>query len=391
MPTLLDLLNLFLIGFVAFSQWRLMRLVMAFARRRGWPLKLVTAALAVYGVVFVFGAVCGFSQVRLPLELPRWVVAVLGAVVHMWGYASGAGWVIYEARRRVMRFAAPPFDPARRRLIGAATGTLVGVPFAAIGYGALVGRTNFRVREVDVPIPHLPQDLEGLRLIHLSDIHLSAFLSERELARVIDAANELRAHAAVVTGDLISARGDPLDACLRQLARLRTDAGVLGSMGNHESYAGALEYAAREGARLGIRFLRHQAHLLRFGGATLNLAGVDYQKISPTRNYLNGAERMVVPGALNVLLSHNPDVFPVAARKGFDLTLSGHTHGGQVTVEILDQSLNPARFFTPFVYGLYREGPACAYVTRGIGTIGIPARIGAQPEIALLRLRKASG
>ena len=73
-----------------------------------------------------------------------------------------------------------------------------------------------------------------------------------------------------------------------------------------------------------------------------------------------------------MLLQHNPDVFPVAARQGYNLLLAGHTHGGQVTVEILDQSINPARFFTPYVYGLYRQGNAAAYVTRGIGTIGIP-------------------
>jgi uncharacterized protein len=119
----------------------------------------------------------------------------------------------------------------------------------------------------------------------------------------------------------------------------------------------------------------------------LNVAGVDYQRSK--REYLPGAERLVLPGAYNVLLSHNPDVFPVAVAKGYDLTLAGHTHGGQVSVEILNQSINAARFLTPFVYGLYRRGAAAEYVTRGIGTIGIPARIGAPPEIALVRLRKA--
>ena len=68
-----------------------------------------------------------------------------------------------------------------------------------------------------------------------------------------------------------------------------------------------------------------------------------------SEHYLRGAGRLVYPGALNVLLSHNPDVFPVAARQGYNLTLAGHTHGGQVTVEILDQTINPARFFTPYV------------------------------------------
>ena len=119
----------------------------------------------------------------------------------------------------------------------------------------------------------------------------------------------------------------------------------------------------------------------------LNVAGVDYQRSA--KDYLPDAEKMVAPGAFNMLLSHNPDVFPVAARQGYDLTLAGHTHGGQVAVEILGQSINPARFFTPFVYGLFRRGAAAAYVTRGIGTIGVPVRVGAPPEIALLRLRKA--
>ena len=92
------------------------------------------------------------------------------------------------------------------------------------------------------------------------------------------------------------------------------------------------------------------------------------------------------PDATNILLSHNPDVFAVAARQGWDLTLAGHTHGGQVNVEILNQSLNAARFFTPYIYGLYRQGRSSIWVTRGIGTVGVPARLGAPPEVAFIRL-----
>jgi predicted MPP superfamily phosphohydrolase len=281
------------------------------------------------------------------------------------------------------------FNPGRRRALNAAGNLALAAPFAALSYGALIGRLDFRVREVDVPVPGLPADLEGLRLLHLSDIHLSAFLSEAELARAIDAANELRPHLAAVTGDLISSPGDPLDACIRQLARLKTDAGVAACMGNHERFARVESYTAAAGARAGITFLRGQSRPFRFGGATLHVAGVDYQPLFRKADYLRGAGRLVAPGETNVLLSHNPDVFPVAAWQGYNLMLAGHTHGGQVSVEILEQAINPARFITPYVYGLYRLGPAAAYVTRGIGTIGIPARLGAPPEISLLRLRKA--
>jgi len=130
--------------------------------------------------------------------------------------------------------------------------------------------------------------------------------------------------------------------------------------------------------------LRQQSRQLRFGNATLNISGVDYQRMG--MRYLAGAGKLLAPGMTNLLLSHNPDVFGVSSQMGFNLTISGHTHGGQVNVEILHQNLNVVRFFTPFTYGLYRLGPAALWVTRGIGTVGVPARIGAPPEIALLRL-----
>ncbi len=266
---------------------------------------------------------------------------------------------------------------------------IVAGPFAALGYGALVERTNFQVNEIDVPLAGLHRDLDGLRLLLLSDIHLGMFLSERELARMIDAACELEPHAAFATGDFISTFGDPLEASIRQVARVKADAGMLGCLGNHERYAHAEDEATRLAARAGIPILRGQARQLRFGNATLNVAGVDYQRSSERRAYLAGAERLIEPGAFNLLLSHNPDVFPVAARQGWSLVLAGHTHGGQVNVEILDRSISPAAFLTPYVRGLYHIGPSAEYVTRGIGTVGIPARLGSPPEISLLRLRKA--
>ena len=111
---------------------------------------------------------------------------------------------------------------------------------------------------------------------------------------------------------------------------------------------------------------------------------MDYQRLR--RRYLVGAEKLIVPGAFNVLLSHNPDVFPVAAHQGYAVTIAGHTHGGQIRVEILNVDLNPGRYYTPYVDGVYRQGPASVFVSRGIGTIAVPARIGAPPEVALVRL-----
>ena len=387
-----DLLAIFI---VILTQWHMSRQFLAAAGRSlSARAALVTRwALAVFYALMAAAFALGFaflaSRLVRRFNLPANPAQIAGAVAQIWLFGTTAGYLAYRAVRFLAeRFWGPTtFDPARRRLLNATGSALLAAPFAIVGYGMLIERLDFHVREVEIPVPNLPDGLDGLRLLHLSDIHLSAFLSEKDLARVIDTANELHPHLALVTGDLITAAGDPLETCLRQLARLRADAGILGCMGNHEDYAMVENLTEREGARLGIPFLRGRAQPLRFGGAVLNVAGVDYQRSG--KDYLPGAERLVLPGAYNLLLSHNPDVFPVAVEKGYDLTLAGHTHGGQVTVEILHQPINAARFFTPFVYGLYRRGAAAEYVTRGIGTIGIPARIGSPPEIALLRLRKA--
>jgi predicted MPP superfamily phosphohydrolase len=278
---------------------------------------------------------------------------------------------------------APEFNSRRRKFFHTAAAALFAAPIAATGFGILV-RDRFRISELKIPIPNLPKDLDGLRIVQVTDVHLSPFLSESEFARAIDMANETRAHLALMTGDLISRSGDPLDACLRQLARLRADAGVLGCLGNHEIYTKTEDYVTQQAGRAGIEFLRSQFKVLRFGNAAINFAGVDYQTFQS--NYLAGAERLIQPGAFNVLLSHNPDVFPVAASQGYDLTIAGHTHGGQVNFEILHRNVNVARYFTPYTRGLYREGPSSIYVSSGLGTIGVPVRLGAPPEISLLLL-----
>lgn len=320
---------------------------------------------------------------RVALYFPSGLVAWTGSAALTWIIVSTVALIAWGFTRFLPKLRTNE-SPARRQLLLTARGAILAAPVVVAGYAVFIQRSNLRLKEVDIPIANLPKELNGLKLVQVSDIHLSAFLSEAELARAIDMANETKAHLALVTGDLITSASDPVDTCLRQLKRLRADAGVIGCLGNHEVYAGAEDYVEQQGARIGIQFLRSQNRVLRFGGRDINFAGVDYQKMrSP---YLLGADRMLQPGMPNVLLSHNPDVFPVAAQQGYDVTIGGHTHGGQINFEILHHNVNVARFYTPYVYGLYRKGSRAIYVTRGIGTVGVPARLGAPPEVALIRL-----
>jgi predicted MPP superfamily phosphohydrolase len=297
-----------------------------------------------------------------------------------WGMCSCGtafmGWLAGSFRR--------PVDPSRRKLLQAAQGAMVAAPAMVMGYGVFISRRDIRPVEVSVGIQGLPKDLDGLRIAQVSDIHYGIYLDRQALAGAVRMANEFRPHLTVVTGDLITGAHDSLDDCLSELAQLRADAGIYGCLGNHEIYAQCEEYATEEAARRGIWFLRGKNSELRFGQARLNLAGVDYQKMHG--DYLPDGKRLQQSGAFNLLLSHNPDAFRVAAPQAWDLMLAGHTHGGQVTVEYLHQHVNFARFFTPYVYGHYQEGKSHLFVTRGIGTVGVPARIGAPPEVALIKL-----
>lgn len=332
--------------------------------------------------VGAFSSYCALAQYWSP-SYRQWLrpksLVWSCALTQIWCISILSIAVAIELRNRI-----PGFDANRRLFMRASTAAICLTPAAAVSVGIL-GRKNFTVNELNLKFRNLPRDLRNVRILQISDVHLGAFYSERDLEQVVDAANELRGDLAIMTGDLITSRGDPLDACLRQLSRLKNTSGIWACMGNHEHFAGVEEAAAIRGARLGVNFLRWQNRTMKFGNSSLNLVGVDYQ--SPHRKpYLVNAEELVETGHFNVLLSHNPDVFPVATEKGYDLVLAGHTHGGQVNVEIFEKNLNIASFVTPYTRGLYQDAASAIYVNSGIGTIGMPIRLGAPPEITLITL-----
>lgn len=378
---LLDLLGM---PFTIWVQWNLAcRLAATLAPRWGMPLRacgLLAMGALLAGFLL---SLPPFSE-RLSFSPAReWFKAItLG-----WAIASLGAWVIDFAWRRLARFSgltASEHDPGRRRVLQLGRAAAMSIPAAALGYGAFIERSHFRLVESQIRVPGLPAGLNGLRLVQLSDIHFGPFFSPRDLRYSIAMANETKAQLAMVTGDLISVYRDPLDECLELLRGLKADAGIVGCLGNHEIAARCEDYATLRGAEAGIQFLRDKALGFRFGGAELNIAGVDYQpKDLP---YLAKTSELLRPDQFNLLMSHNPDVFPVAAKQGWDLTVAGHTHGGQITVEILGVSANLARFYTPYVYGQYERDGRQIYVSRGLGTVGIPSRVGAPPEVSVLTL-----
>ena len=320
-----------------------------------------------------------FEVIKDPPRPYNYYLDELSAFLTFFGWMADFTAIVLWLRSKVPA----PFSKKRRVFLNAAAGAICAVPAVALTTGIII-RKDFQIKEFDLKIPGLPPDLHGLRLLQLSDIHMGAYFSASDLRRVVDASNNLRADLGFVTGDLISGKSDPLDDCLLELKRLKSSSGLWGCMGNHERFAKVSNYVASQGRKQNLFFLRRQAQELKFGNSRINLVGVDHQYKG--EGYLVGLDEFVKPDQFNLLLSHNPDVFPVAAKQGFQLTLAGHTHGGQINIEAAHTNFNIVDLVTPYTKGLYQKPGSSLYVTSGLGTIGVPVRLGAPPEITLIRL-----
>jgi len=387
------------IGTLASAQWRF-----------GLHAGLMALAITLFAAFFdpLLGhAVSRASFGKALVTASRlWLVTSLFALVAVESVGA-IEWIANTAARLRPGAAVLEFDPSRRTFFRYAASLAGSLPFLAATYGFASTRLRYTIHRVDVPIANLSKELDGLRIAQLSDIHIGDYMTSDEIARAVEMANDLHPDLAVVTGDFVTMAGDPLDACITELSRLRAPLGVWGCNGNHEIYAGVEDEADRLFHQKGMRLLRGRSAVIEHNGASFNLLGVDYQRdhmVSGERPgpMLAEIEHLIRRDMPNILLSHNPNSFHRAAEMGIELSLAGHTHGGQVKFEIVDHSVNPARLITPFVAGLYHlpmanghapaangSQKAALYVNRGLGTIGFPVRLGVPPEITLLTLRRA--
>lgn len=285
-------------------------------------------------------------------------------------------------------FAMPGLDTGALARISAATVPLLALGLTALGFAN--ARRTARVKAVQVPIAGLPAALEGFSIAQISDIHVGPTIRRPQIEALVAAVNALEADVVAITGDLVDGSVAELHEHVAPLAGLRARHGVYFVTGNHEYYAGAHAWIA-EVRRLGIRVLLNEHVVLLPGGVPLVLAGVtdysaghfDAAHASDPAAALRGAPR---DAKVRVLLAHQPRSAAAAAQAGFDLQLSGHTHGGQFL---------PWRFFVrlqqPFTFGLHRVGQMWIYVSRGTGYWGPPKRVGAPSEITRLSLVSTHG
>lgn len=244
-------------------------------------------------------------------------------------------------------------------------------------------RPRARVVKQRVALPGLSQAWDGLKIVQLSDIHVGPFTPASLVRKWVARANALQPDLMVITGDLITTGPNYIEAMAAALGQLHAPCGVFACLGNHDYYGtgGAVGPALQ---RHGITVLSNRGITLKRPGGLLYVAGVDDSRSG--REDLARALRERPAGVPTVLLAHDPNLFHKARAAQVELTLSGHTHGGQLAVPWMVRRFNLARVETRFTSGLYRDKQSLLYVSHGLGTSGPPIRLGARPELTLLTL-----
>ena len=262
---------------------------------------------------------------------------------------------------------------------------VVGIGAAMVAIGFVNARRTARVRHVEVVLAGLPPPLHGFTIAQISDIHVGPTIKRPYVQAIVDAVNALNADAVAVTGDLVDGRVRDLAEHVAPLGALQSRHGTYFVTGNHEYYSGADDWIA-ELRRLGVRVLNNEHVVLRHDGAALVLAGVtdtsahhfDPSQRSDPARAIAGAPAHAHP---RVLLAHQPRSAEAAAQAGFDVQLSGHTHGGQFW-----PWNHAVQWQQPYTAGLHRLRQLWVYTSRGTGYWGPPLRFGAPSEITRVRL-----
>ncbi len=259
-------------------------------------------------------------------------------------------------------------------------------------YGYLGGQRQLRVSRRELSLVHWPATSPGIKIAQISDLHIGTNLTTQELETYVQQVNALQPDLILLTGDILDANPADIPNFFPYLNTLHARHGVFACLGNHDRYAGAHAVAAGLADYTHITLLRDETAHLALAGTTLHLIGLDDRGKDWARGLdadttLTHLKADIPSHEPTILLSHRPDIFPAAASLGIDLTLSGHTHGGQFALPFQSQQFNLARFITRFPRGQYALGDCFLYVNRGLGVTGQRIRLFTPREITLLTCR----
>jgi predicted MPP superfamily phosphohydrolase len=276
-------------------------------------------------------------------------------------------------------------NPSRRGfLVNSMNYGIVATAALSTGYGIVQAKQIPDVKEVRVPITDLPEDFEGFRIVQITDVHISPTFRRSCVEEIVAVVNTLNADIVALTGDLVDGTVNQLASDVAPLGKIKSAVGNYFVTGNHEYYSGVIEWI-EEIRHLGFTVLINEHRIITSGKSKMLLAGVtDYREsrmLTDHRSDPQKARNASAKTDIKILLAHQPKSIFAAARAGYDLQISGHTHGGQFFPWNFVVDLTQ-----PYVSGLHKHADTQIYVSRGTGYWGPPLRVGSPSEITLIKL-----
>lgn len=346
----------------------------------------------------------GFAVLLLIL-LPKIVISLFHLfddIIHLLRNISG-----YFIQTKNPGESMTPNGITRWQFLSRTGWVLAAIPFISILYGVVSGRFNFRIMKNTLSFPNLPQSADGLRIVHISDIHIGSFFNDYNSVKPgLDKVNELKPDLILFTGDMVNNYADELDGWVELLSSLKAKYGKYSILGNHdygdyvnwpsgEAKVENLQKLMNRHKEMGFKLMMNEKIELETApGESFELLGVENWGLGGFSKHgdLEKAMRNSDSEKFQILMSHDPSHWDakVMGQTKIDLTLAGHTHGMQFGIEIPGfVKWSPAKYRYKRWGGLYKEKDQYIYVNRGFGYIGFPGRIGMSPEITVIDLKKA--
>jgi len=395
----------FLFGFILALQllhWHVLRRIVPHKLRPllPWLLVAIHVPLVIYFALRFTGAVPnGFSDALRPFARGGFYFQAFAAVhLVILALAETLWWWRFRHRLPELETEAEADaeaeDPERRAFLRKVATAGFGVAAVGTGYGASEAYGDPGITRMELGFPDLPPGLDGLKLVQLSDLHIGPMLGPRTVARWRVLTDREAPDLLLITGDLVDSLPSEIAPFIESFGHFPALLGCFAILGNHDYFTDPRPiWKDLEGA--GFHCLENANRLVERNGALLAVIGISDPMASNGRfrgvHFGDGprpdiAVQGIPDRAWRLCLSHRPSNWDLAVRTGAKLTLSGHTHGGQVNII---PGVSSARLMGPYTQGLFDENGFKLYVSRGLGVVGIPMRLGAPPEIVVITLKTA--
>lgn len=346
--------------------------------------------------------------------IPLAAVVPLAVIQHIMDLNRVAIWylwilltILFTANTYMLFDLIARYVSKRNGLILRTIGCILAICVLIVFFTGMVQRHKLETRHVVVNLPHLPKAFDGKRIVHITDLHLGNLSPQIPyLHTIVDSINALQPDIIVFTGDLVHLNAndsEPGDTILRQL---KAPIGKYAVMGNHDygdyskwpsddAKAHNLKLTKKLYSDMGFDLLCDTAIYIRLNGDSIGLIGVENWGHPPFPRYgsMSRATKNFTPAPTNLLLTHDPDHWDgeiVPSYNYIDLTLSGHTHAAQMGINCKNGAISPSQLIFRHWDGLYRNANQYLFVSRGLGYVGIPFRLGMSPEISIISLKRGN-